>query len=192
MVDMTYFTSDRYQKALSLAFQLHHGQYRKGSGVPYIAHLLTVSALVMEHEGDEDQAIAALLHDAVEDQGGLPTLELIKRQFGVKVANIVDGCTDAYANPKPPWKARKTAYLTKLMTADDKTLLVSLADKVHNARTILADLNDPASSVWEKFKGGKEDTILYYQSLADIFDKSPFTILKKELRQLVDEITKRA
>lgn len=189
---MVYFTSDRYQKALLFAHQLHQNQTRKGSHTPYIAHLLSVSALVLEHGGDEDQAIAGLLHDAVEDQGGLPTLELIKKEFGEKVADIVAGCTDAYTNPKPPWPGRKTAYLTKLQTADDKILLVSLADKVHNARSILADLNDPATTVWDKFKGGKEGTIWYYQSLADIFDKSSFTNLKKELRRLVDEIARTA
>ncbi len=189
---MAYFRSDRYQKALVLAHQLHHNQTRKGTSTPYIAHLLSVSALVMEHGGDEDQAIAGLLHDAVEDQGGRPTLEMIEKEFGGNVADIVEGCTDAYTNPKPPWPGRKTAYLTKLKTADDNVLLVSLADKVHNARSILADLNDPSGSVWDKFKGGREGTLWYYQALADIFDQSSFTNLKKELRRLVDEITKKA
>ncbi len=189
---MSNILSDRYQAALSRAFELHQGQYRKGSRIPYLAHLLAVSALVMEHEGDEDQAIAALLHDAVEDQGGLPTLESIKRQFGERVAGIVVGCTDAYAQPKPPWKGRKSAYLTKLMSADDSILLVSLADKVHNARSILADLKNREVSVWDKFKGGKDGTLWYYQSLVEIFDKSSFTILKNELSQLVDEIKNRA
>jgi (p)ppGpp synthase/HD superfamily hydrolase len=189
---MTEILSDRYQAALSRAFQLHQGQYRKGSRIPYLAHLLSVSALVMENNGDEDQAIAALLHDAVEDQGGRPTLESIKRQFGERVADIVEGCTDAYAQPKPPWKGRKTTYLTKLMGADDSVLLVSLADKVHNARSILIDLKNNEDSVWDKFKGGKEGTLWYYQSLVEIFDKTSFTILKNELSLLVDEITKRA
>ena len=184
--------SDRYQAALSRAFELHQRQYRKDSRIPYLAHLLTVSALVMEHKGDEDQAIAALLHDAVEDQGGRPTLESIKRQFGDKVADIVEGCTDAYAQPKPPWKGRKSAYLARLMDANDSILLVSLADKVHNARSILNDLKNGDASVWDKFTGGKEGTLWYYQSLVEIFDKSSFTALKNELHQLVDEITKRA
>ena len=189
---MANILSDRYQAALSRAFHLHQGHYRKGSRIPYLAHLLTVSALVMENGGDEDQAIAALLHDAVEDRGGRPTLESIKRQFGERVASIVEGCTDAYAQPKPPWKGRKTDYLTRLMSADDSILLVSLADKVHNARSILTDLKNGEASVWDKFKGGKEGTLWYYQSLVDIFDKSSFTILKNELSQLVDEITNSA
>lgn len=189
---MANILSDRYQAALSLAYQLHQGQYRKGSKTPYLAHLLSVSALVMEHGGDEDQAIAGLLHDAVEDQGGRPILESISRQFGERVASIVDGCTDAYAQPKPPWKGRKLAYLDKLRSADDSVLLVSLADKVHNAGSILIDLKNGDPSVWDKFNGGKDGTLWYYQSLVEIFDKSSFTILKRELHKLVDEITKRA
>ena len=189
---MANILSDRYQAALSLAFQLHQGQYRKGSSTPYLAHLLTVSALVMENGGDEDQAIAALLHDAVEDQGGLPTLESIKRQFGERVADIVDGCTDAYAQPKSPWEGRKTAYLAKLQSADNSILLVSLADKIHNARSILSDLKSGDASIWDKFKGGKKGTLWYYHELVEIFDRSSFTILKNDLHQLVDEITKRA
>lgn len=189
---MTDILSDRYQAALSRAFQLHQGQYRKGSRIPYLTHLLSVSALVMENNGDEDQAIAALLHDAVEDQGGRPTLESIKRQFGERVADIVEGCSDGYAQPKPPWKGRKTAYLTKLRSSDNSILLVSLADKVHNARSILIDLKNGEDSVWDKFKGGKEGTLWYYRSLVEIFDNSSFTVLKNELCQLVDEITNRA
>jgi len=186
---MTNILSDRYQAALAHAFELHQGQYRKGSRTPYLSHLLTVSALVMENKGDEDQAIAALLHDAVEDRGGLPVLESIRREFGERVADIVDGCTDSYAQPKEPWKGRKTAYLNKLKSADDSIVLVSLADKVHNARSILIDLKYGDASVWDKFKGGKEDTLCYYQSLVELFDKTSFTILKNELSQLVDEIT---
>lgn len=184
--------SARFQEAFSFAFHLHQNQYRKGVRIPYMAHLLTVTALVIEHGGNEDQAIAALLHDAVEDQGGLPTLELIKRKFGDHVAEIVEGCTDAYTQPKPPWKGRKSAYLAKLSTAEESILLVSLADKVHNARSILIDLNQEGSSVWDKFTGEKEGTLWYYQSLVEIFDKTRFTILKNELHQLVDEIIKKS
>jgi len=181
--------SHRYKNALDLCFELHQNQTRKGSGVPYLTHLLTVSSLVLENGGDEDQAIAALLHDAVEDQGGLETLELIRERFGEDVAEIVEGCTDAYTNPKPPWKARKTAYLENLQDADQKVLLVSLADKVHNARSILIDLKT-GDDVWSKFKGGQEGTIWYYQSLVGFFDKTSFTILKDELHQLVEQIVK--
>lgn len=189
---MTNVLSDRYQAALARAFELHQGHYRKGSRTPYLSHLLTVSALVLENKGDEDQAIAALLHDAVEDRGGLPILESIRREFGERVADIVDGCTDSYAQPKSPWKGRKTAYLAKLKSADDSIVLVSLADKVHNARSILNDLKSIGPSVWDKFKPDKKETLGYYQSLVEIFDKTSYTILKNELHQLVDEIIKRA
>jgi len=187
---MTVPLSERYQLALDLTYQLHKDQYRKGSNTPYLAHLLSVSALVMENGGDEDQAIAALLHDAVEDQGGLQTLNLIKKRFGENVAKIVDGCTDAYTHPKPPWKERKSSYLNKLQDADDTILLVSLADKVHNARSILSDLQSGNQEVWDKFNGGKDGTIWYYQNLVDIFNQSAFSHLKDSLRYLVEEIIK--
>jgi (p)ppGpp synthase/HD superfamily hydrolase len=178
----------RYKNALKFSFKLHQGQERKGSEIPYLAHLLSVSSLVMENGGDEDQAIAALLHDAVEDQGGYQTLDRIRKKFGGTVAEIVAGCTDAYTDPKPEWKPRKIAYLENLRGADKKILLVSLADKVHNARSILADLQDKGDAVWKIFKGGREGTIWYYQSLVDIFDETGFTRLKEELHHLVDEI----
>jgi GTP pyrophosphokinase len=157
--------------------------------VPYIAHLLSVSAIVLENGGNEDQAIAALLHDAVEDQGGKKTLDLIRAEFGDEVARIVEGCSDSDQIPKPPWKKRKAEYLEKLSTADDTILLVSLADKLHNARSLLLDLKSDQEDVWGKFSGGKAGTLWYFQSLADIFDQTGFNNIKTELRQLVDEIT---
>ncbi len=179
--------TDRFQHALQQAYQLHHGHFRKESGIPYLAHLLSVSALVMENGGDEDQAIAALLHDAVEDQGGLDTLNLIKDQFGDEVARIVEGCTDAYTNPKPDWEPRKEAYFIKLRQADEKILLVSLADKVHNARSIRLDLLASGEQAWEKFNGKRSGSIKYYQTLVEIFERSPYDPLKQELRSLVAE-----
>jgi (p)ppGpp synthase/HD superfamily hydrolase len=180
--------SDRFGKALKFAFKLHQSQFRKGSQVPYISHLLHVTAIVLEQGGSENQAIAALLHDAVEDQGGYETLSKIKERFGSEVAEIVDGCTDAYTVPKPEWKERKKAYLEKMKGSPDGTILVSLADKVHNARSILSDLLDSGEEVWDKFKGGKEGTLWYYQSLVDIFQASPYPRLTAELKDLVDEI----
>jgi len=182
--------TENFQQAFVYASDLHKDQYRKGSEIPYLTHLMTVAALVLENGGDENQAIAALLHDAVEDQGGIQTLNEIKEKFGPYVAELVDGCTDAYTQPKPPWKARKTAYLEKLQNADHTILLISLADKVHNARSILLDLQSGDRSIWDKFTGGKGGSIWYYQRLAEIFDRSPFLNLKQELRYLVDEITK--
>jgi (p)ppGpp synthase/HD superfamily hydrolase len=180
--------SDRFREALDLAFELHKNQERKGSREPYFTHLISVAALVLENGGTENQAIAALLHDAVEDQGGLPTLERIKLNFGEEVADIVEGCTDAYTHPKPPWKERKFDYLEKLKTASETILLVSLSDKVHNARSILRDFQKEGDVIWERFKGGKSGTLWYYQSLANVFDESTYSFLKQELRQLVEEI----
>lgn len=180
--------TNRFQSALKMAFELHQDQERKGSREPYFSHLMSVAALVLENGGTENQAISALLHDAVEDQGGIPTFNRIREEFGDEVAEIVDGCTDAYTQPKPPWKDRKIAYLEKLRTASDTILLVSLSDKVHNARSILRDFQKEGAVIWDRFKGGKPGTLWYYQSLANIFDKSPFLFLKQELRQLVEEI----
>jgi (p)ppGpp synthase/HD superfamily hydrolase len=180
--------SDRFLKAFSLAFTLHREQLRKASQTPYIAHLLAVAALVLENGGTENQAIAALLHDAVEDHGGLDTLNQIREEFGDYVADLVDGCTDSYTQPKEDWKPRKIAYLEKLKTASDDVLLISLADKVHNARSILRDLHITGESTWNKFKGKKPGTLWYYQALAKTFDRAPYPTLKNELRNLVDEI----
>jgi (p)ppGpp synthase/HD superfamily hydrolase len=180
--------SERFLEAFEMAFHLHNQQFRKESKIPYIAHLMAVSSLVLENGGNENQAIAALLHDAVEDQGGWDTLKDIKDKFGEEVATLVDGCTDAYTNPKPPWKERKAAYLEKMKTAPDSVILVSLADKVHNARSILLDLQDAGDQIWEKFNGGKAGTLWYYQSLANIFDSAPYPLLKHQLRDLVEEI----
>jgi (p)ppGpp synthase/HD superfamily hydrolase len=180
--------SERFLEAFTMAYRLHNQQTRKGSNTPYVSHLMAVSALVLENGGNENQAIAALLHDAVEDQGGWDTLREIKDKFGDEVADLVDGCTDAYTHPKPPWKERKVSYLEKLRSAPDSVVLISLSDKVHNARSILHDLQRVGDSVWEKFSGGKTGTLWYYQSLANIFDSAPYPVLKQELRYLVEEI----
>src|SRR5947199_8691848 len=129
----------RFEEALIYATRLHASQSRKGSTTPYIAHLLAVTALVLENGGNEDEAIAALLHDAIEDQGGASTREEIRRHFGDAVVAIVDGCTDTEVMPKPPWRGRKEAYIAHIRHASPSVRLVSAADKLHNARTILAD-----------------------------------------------------
>ena len=180
--------SDRFLKALSMAFTLHQNQLRKASETPYFAHLMTVAALVLENGGSEDQAIAALLHDAVEDAGGLETLDKIREEFGATIADLVDACTDSYTQPKPEWEPRKIDYLEKLKSASDEVILISLADKIHNARSILRDLHLSGDSTWEKFKGKKSGTLWYYQALAKIFDDAPYPALKNEFRNLVDEI----
>ena len=148
-----------------------------------------MTAIVLENGGTENQAIAALLHDAVEDQGGYETLEKIADLFGEEVADIVDGCTDSYTDPKPEWKKRKSVYILKLEKSPEATKLVSLADKVHNGRTILRDLKSMEEDVWGKFTGGKSGTLWYYQSLVDIFHDVSFKSLLTELQELVAEIT---
>jgi (p)ppGpp synthase/HD superfamily hydrolase len=178
----------RFQDALVYAAQLHARQLRKASTTPYIAHLLGVTALVLEAGGDEDQAIAALLHDAVEDQGGMQTLEAIRSRFGERVAGIVDGCTDAYQVPKPPWKERKEEYMQHLRSVPQDVRLVSLADKVYNAHAILADLRRQGSETWDKFNGGKQGTLWYYHTLAEIFQATGNDALTAELTRVVGEI----
>ena len=180
--------SSRFEDALVFATQLHAYQTRKSSHVPYIAHLLSVTALVLESDGSEDAAIAALLHDAVEDQGGLKTLAQIRERFGEHVADIVEACSDAYTTPKPPWRSRKEHYLTHLRTASADAQLVSLADKLHNARSILSDLRVDSEHVWDKFNGGKQGTLWYYRSLVDIFKQLDNSFLVTELSRVVAEI----
>lgn len=177
----------QFEEALVFAAHLHSNQTRKGSQTPYIAHLLSVAALVIESGGDEDTAIAALLHDAVEDQGGYETLAVIRQRFGEKVADIVASCSDAYTIPKPPWKERKIAYLAHLPEATSEARLVSLADKIHNARSILRDLQE-GENIWEKFKGGKEGTLWYYRSLVDIFQQLDRGFLVDEFSRVVNQI----
>ncbi|MEO1996568.1 MAG: HD domain-containing protein [Planctomycetaceae bacterium] len=163
--------SARYRDALDYAARLHAEQTRKGSDTPYLAHLLSVSALAMEWGADEDQAIAALLHDAAEDQGGRQTLEKIRQRFGDRVAGMVRDLSDTLDEPKPPWKARKQAYLTHLQQADPEVLLVSACDKLHNLRSILDDLIAEGPAVFERFQGGRDGTLWYYDSLASAFQK---------------------
>ena len=180
--------TERYEEALKYAFQLHRRQVRKGSGIPYVSHLLAVSALVMQDGGDEDQAIAGLLHDAVEDQGGQKTLDEIQRKFGERVAEIVLGCSDTLESPKPPWRERKEKYLAHLESASVEVRRVSQADKLHNASSILQDLHREGTGVWGRFKGGKEGTLWYFDELLRIFRKVQPSPLVAELDLLVEEI----
>lgn len=180
--------SARFEEALLLATQLHAGQCRKGTTIPYVAHLLGVASLVMEQRGSEDEVIAALLHDAVEDQGGETILKEIRRRFGETVAAIVEGCTDATTIPKPPWRQRKEAYLAHLREAPASERLVAAADKLHNARSILADYRALGEAVWERFNGGKEGTLWYYRALVEAFRASGPTPLVEELERVVSEI----
>src|ERR1700746_1055576 len=147
--------SRQFEKALIYATRIHGGQLRKKTRIPYIAHILGVAAIAMEYGGSETEAIAALLHDAVEDCGGAKRLRDIERKFGKKVAQIVDGCTDTDQTPKPPWLERKKAYIAHLKDSDSSTRLVSASDKLHNTRAILAELRRHGPEVFEKFAGKK-------------------------------------
>jgi len=155
----------RVVDAMTLMCELHADQVRKGSGEAYISHTMAVAAITAQYGGDEDQFIAALLHDAVEDQGGRPTLERIREAFGDRVAGLVLGCTDADEQPKPPWRGRKEAHLRKIAHAPPDLRLILAADKIHNARTIIQGLREAGPAVWDRFKGGREGTLWYYDQM---------------------------
>ena len=183
--------SDSFEEALVYAHKLHRKQSRKGANIPYISHLLSVAALVLENGGDEDEAIAALLHDAVEDQGGKATREAILNMFGKRVTEIVDGCTDADTIPKPPWRERKEQYIERLRHASSSVRRVALADKLHNARSILRDLSRDGEAIWDKFKGRKEGTLWYYRTLLEVFlETEADSWLVQELNRVVGELEK--
>lgn len=178
----------RFQEALTLAAQLHAGQYRKTRGVPYISHLLSTTALVLQDGASEDEAIAALLHDAAEDQGGEDALAMIREKFGENVAEIVAGCSDTMEDPKPPWQVRKEDHLSHLETAPSAVLRIIAADKLHNARSLLRDLRAEGPNIWEHFNGGREGTIWYFRSLHEILAERKPGYLAAELGRVIDEI----
>jgi (p)ppGpp synthase/HD superfamily hydrolase len=185
--------SHRFADALVLAHQLHADQTRKGTTIPYIGHLLAVASIVIEHDGSEDEVIAALLHDAVEDQGGATIREEIRQRFGENVATIVDGLSDTDQVPKPPWRKRKEDYIAHLKDASPSVLLVSLADKIHNADSILRDLRNEGDSVWSRFTGGKDGSLWYYRSLVEAFRaRGQFASLVNELDRVVTELERPA
>lgn len=159
----------RFRRAFIFAADKHSGQTRKASTIPYIAHLMGVASLVLEFGGDEEMAIAALLHDVVEDCGGMPMLTEVRRRFGSRVVKMVEGCTDSFTNPKPPWRERKETYLRHLRKADGETRLVSAADKLNNVRSILSDYREVGESIWARFNGGRDGTLWYYRSLLKEF-----------------------
>jgi (p)ppGpp synthase/HD superfamily hydrolase len=179
---------ERFEDALIYAAKLHSRQIRKGSEVPYIAHLIGVASIALEYGADEDEAIAALLHDAIEDQGGAQAREEIRKRFGERVVGIVEGCTDADVKPKPPWRQRKEAYIAHVKDASPSVHLVSCSDKLHNARSILKDYRMHGDDLWERFKGGKEGTLWYYRSLANSFRAVFPSPLSEELERVVSEI----
>ncbi len=178
----------RFEEAFCLACHLHATQKRKGTEIPYIAHLMSVAALVIEDGGDEDEAIAGLLHDAVEDQGGKEMLEEIRRRFGDRVAGIVHGCTDAETIPKPPWLERKKRYVDHICTAPPEVRRVSSADKLHNARAILGDYRHEGERLWKRFSGGRDGTLWYYRALVQAFQAAGSSPMVEELDRVVTEL----
>lgn len=180
--------TDRFGEALEYAAKVHRTQRRKGSGIPYVAHLLAVCSLVLEDGGNEDEAIAALLHDAPEDQGGEETLAEIRERFGDDVAEIVAGCSDTFEIPKPPWRPRKQAYIDHLADAPPSVLRVSCADKVHNARSILEDYREVGEAVFDRFNGRKEGTLWYYGELGKVFTKRKPGALANDLQRTVAKL----
>jgi (p)ppGpp synthase/HD superfamily hydrolase len=178
--------TDRFEQGLVYATRLHSGQTRKGSGIPYISHLIAVAALTLEYGGGEDEAIAALLHDAVEDQGGAETRAEILRLFGPRITAIVDGCTDTDEHPKPPWRARKQAYIDHLRSASPSVRLVSACDKLHNARSLAKDYRVCGESLWMRFSGGREGTLWYYRAMVDVLQGTSPVV--EELDRAVTEL----
>jgi DNA-binding CsgD family transcriptional regulator/5'-deoxynucleotidase YfbR-like HD superfamily hydrolase len=178
------------REAFVYASQLHKRQVRKGTQIPYISHVLAVASIALEHGANENEAIAALLHDAVEDAGGPPVREEIRRRFGEEVAKIVDGCTDTDESPKPPWRARKEAYIAHLRDSSRSVALVSAADKLHNSRAILLDYRALGDQLWERFNADKLEILWYYRSVIDVFRETnnvPSAVVE-DLERVVAEL----
>jgi (p)ppGpp synthase/HD superfamily hydrolase len=179
---------ERLQRAFRYAAEKHAGQTRKQTAVPYLSHLMAVASLVLEAGGDEDVAIAALLHDVVEDCGGMPRLREVRKVFGARVAKIVEGCTDSFGEPKPEWVERKKDYLREVKHADAETRLVSASDKLHNVRTILADYRQDGEAMWARFSGKREGTLWYYRALSDEYQRRGANRITRELEIAVGEL----
>ncbi len=184
--------SPKFEEALIYATRVHGGQLRKKTKIPYIGHLLGVTAIAMEYGADETEAIGALLHDAVEDCGGPECQREIEEKFGQRVGEIVAGCTDTDETPKPPWRERKEKYIAHLKSASASTRLVSAADKLHNAQAIVHNLREAGDEVWTRFKGGKAGALWYYRSLVAAFREHGPSLLIDELDRVVTEMERLA
>jgi (p)ppGpp synthase/HD superfamily hydrolase len=179
---------ERFEEALEFAAATHRTQVRKGSGIPYVGHLLGVCSLVIEDGGSEDEAIAALLHDAAEDRGGERMLAEIRTRFGDNIADIVAACSDTFEMPKPPWQERKQTYIEHLDSQPEAVLRVSLADKLFNARAILRDYLVVGDQIWDRFKAGRDGQLWYYRELADRFSRLLPGRMAVELTEVVQEL----
>ncbi len=186
--DRTAILGERFEDALVFAARTHRTQLRKGSGIPYVGHLLGVCSLVIEDGGGEDEAIAALLHDAAEDRGGQRMLTEIRTRFGDNVADIVAACSDTFETPKPPWQERKQTYIDHLGGQPQAVLRVSLADKLFNARAILRDYLLVGDEVWNRFRAGRDGQLWYYRELADLFRRLLPGRMAAELTEVVGEL----
>lgn len=193
MAESTVTLTERLDAAFKVAREVHEGQVRKGTDIPYLSHLLGVASLILTHGGTEDEAIAALLHDAVEDGGGLPRLEQIREQFGEEIAAIVDECSDTYEEPKPEWWERKKKYIAGVAGASRSAQLVSACDKLHNVMSLVADLRNEGPTTMERFKKGAEGTLWYYETLLGEYEKGELPAsLMAELRHYVEEMKRLA
>jgi (p)ppGpp synthase/HD superfamily hydrolase len=180
-------SSNAFENALVYAAQLHAGQKRKGSDTPYISHLLAVTAIALDHGSTENEAIAALLHDAVEDQGGQETLEEIRRRFGDQVAEVVAACSDTDESPKPPWRVRKEEFVERLRTEPSSVRLVVAADKLHNVRDVLRNYRIHGDDLWSCFKGGRDGTHWYYRAVVEALTDAARPE-EHQLNALIEEI----
>ncbi len=180
--------SPQFEKALIYATRIHGGKLRKKTRIPYIAHILGVTAIALEYGANETEAIAALLHDAVEDCGGAKRLRDIEHKFGKRVARIVEDCTDTDQTPKPPWLERKKAYVEHVRHASMPTKLVSASDKLHNIRAILMDYRQEEEKLWSRFNGGKQGALWYYRALVNSFNGKRIQSLVQELDRTLTEL----
>ncbi len=186
---MTPRLTSTFVEAVEYAHEKHADQIRKGTDIPYLGHLLSVAGFVIDADGTETQAIAALLHDAAEDQGGEATLAEIREKFGDNVADIVKECSDTFETPKPPWRERKENYVNHLAEASDGALLVSLADKLHNARAILRDFREVGDQLWQRFSvQDPKQHLWYYKSLLKVYSERIHNWMVDELREVVDKL----
>lgn len=186
--------SRRFDDAVGFVLEKHRHQLRKGTEIPYVSHLLAVAAIVLEYGGTEDEAIAAVLHDVVEDQGGRPVLEQIRAEFGAPVADTVEGCTDAETNPRPRWRERKERYLEHRPGASASVHLVAAADKLHNLRAIIRDYRRIGEGVWSRFNSGRDGILWYHHSVLEqlkLADRAPSGLLD-ELESAVRELSEAA
>lgn len=185
-------TSPKLAEAFRVAAEKFAAKTKKGGDIPYVSHLMGACAIALEHGATEDEAVAALLHDMIEDIKPPEEARAAVAAFGPEVLRIVEGCSDSSTHPKPPWRERKERYIAHLETADRSVLLVSAADKLHNARAIAADLRLAGASVWDRFNAGREDEIWYYRTLLEVFRRrlTGVPALIRELELAVEEMAR--